>query len=304
VPSPAEPAAAPLLASQDSPGHPLAHRLQYWRDRLARERRLRTEARGGDPPEPRHRAIITIVHNEAVLFPIWLRYYTQFFDPGDIYVLDNGTTDGSTSRDGFVRIPVERRHVDHRWMLRTIRELQHELIDRYGLILVADVDEIVAPVPETGTLGEYLDRFDDEYVNCLGYEVLHMRDREPPLDLDRPILGQRRWWFSNDAYDKPAVATVAMEWTPGLHHRTNLETRMDPDLRLIHLHRMDYDLCLARHRTRRRKEWAAEDEEHSWAAHNRIVDPAQFEKWFYTQNVFEGYPPRPEEIPRSWWGVV
>lgn len=293
-----------MLQPQDSPGHPLAHRFDYWRERLSRERRVRAEGRRGEPPKQRGRAIITIVHNEALLFPIWLRYYTQFFDPADIYVLDNETSDGSTRRDGFVRIPVEQKRVDHAWMLRTIQDLQHELVGRYGLVMVTDVDEIVAPVPQIGTLDQYLDRFDDEYVNCLGYEVLHMRDREAPLDLDRPILGQRRWWFAGDAYDKPAVATVPMEWTPGLHHRKDLETRIDPDLRLIHLHRMDYDICLARHRVRRRKEWAAEDMEHSWAAHNRIVDPAEFEEWFYTQNVFEGCPPRPEAIPPDWWGVV
>jgi Glycosyl transferase family 2 len=245
-----------------------------------------------------------MVHNEAVFLPIWLRYYSQFFRRDDIYVLDNETSDGSTGGGGFVRIPVERDEVDHLWMQRTIQRLQHELIGRSGLVLVTDVDEIVSPVPEVGTLGEYLDRFDDEYVNCLGYEVLHMRDREGPLDLDRPILGQRRCWFANDAYDKPALATVPMEWTLGLHDRTDLETRIDPDLRLIHLHRMDYEICLERHRIRRRKEWATADEEHSWAVHNRIVDPAEFENWFYEQNVFEGYRPKPEGIPPNWWGLV
>jgi hypothetical protein len=293
-----------VLAPQDSPGHPLAHRLQDWRERLAWERQVRAQTRGGKPPAPRDRAIITIVHNEAVLFPIWLRYYSQFFDPDDIYVLDNETSDGSTSGGGFVCIPVQQKQVDHLWMLRKIQDLQHELIERYGVVLVTDVDEIVSPVPEVGTLGEFLERFDDEYVNCLGYEVLHMRDREPPLDIERPILGQRRCWFANDAYDKPALATVPMEWTPGLHSRADLETRIDPDLRLIHLHRMDYDICLERHRIRRRKEWAGEDRKQAWAVHNRIVDPAQFETWFYGQNVFEGYPPKPEEIPPGWWGVV
>jgi Glycosyltransferase family 92 len=295
---------APALAPQDSPGHPLAHRLQYWRERLAQERRDRRQAREGAPSARSRRAILTIVHNEAVFFPIWLRYYSRFFDPDDIYVLDNETTDGSTGRAGFVRVPVEHDTVDHVWMLSTIQELQHELMERYDVVMVTDVDEIVSPVPELGTLAEYLDHFNDEYVNCLGYEVLHMRHREPALDLDRPILGQRRFWFANDAYDKPAVASVPMEWIPGLHDRTDLQTRMDPDLRLIHLHRMDYDICLERHRVRRRKAWADEDEERAWAVHNRIVDPAEFEDWFYRQNVFKGFPPKPEDIRPNWWGVV
>jgi len=244
-----------------------------------------------------------MVHNEEVFFPLWLRYYSRFFAPGDIYVFDNGTTDGSTDRDGFVRIPVDHDTVDHVWMQSTIQALQHELIGRYDVVVVTDVDEIVSPVPELGPLDAYLNHFDDDFVNCLGYELLHMKDREPPLDLKKPILGQRRVWFSNEAYSKPAVATVPMEWRPGFHGRADFQTKIDPDLRLIHLHRMDYDICLERHRIRRRKEWAPEDEELSWAVHNQIVDPAEFEDWFYNDSGFEGFPPKPEDIRSNWWGV-
>jgi hypothetical protein len=57
----------------------------------ARMRESAASARGG--------AIITIVHNEPVSFPIWLRYDSRFLCPYDIYVFDNGTTDGATDRD-------------------------------------------------------------------------------------------------------------------------------------------------------------------------------------------------------------
>jgi hypothetical protein len=176
----------PILEPQDSPGHPLAP----WFAELRRLRRERRAARPAPRVRPR-RAVITMVHDEPVFLPLWLRYYARWFAPEDIFVLDNETTDGSTDGPGFVRIPVVRDAVDHEWMVRTIQGLQHELLDRYDVVLVTDVDEIVAPVPECGTLGEYLDAFDEEWVNCLGYEIIHMRDREPPLDLGRPILDQR-----------------------------------------------------------------------------------------------------------------
>ncbi|MDP9294702.1 MAG: glycosyltransferase family 2 protein, partial [Actinomycetota bacterium] len=139
-----------VLEPQDSPGHPLAP----WFAVVRRHRRERYAAR---PPRPRTRALITMVHNEPVFLPIWLGYYSRFFRPQDIYVLDNESTDGSTERDGFVRIPVEHDTVDHVWMARTIEEHQHELVDRYDAVLVADVDEIVSPVPEWGTLADYID---------------------------------------------------------------------------------------------------------------------------------------------------
>jgi Glycosyl transferase family 2 len=284
----------PVLAPQDSPGHPLAPWFADWRAERAARRRS-----SGPPPR---RAVVTIVHDEPVFLPLWLAYYSRWFAPEDIYVLDNDTTDGSTHRGGFVRIPVSHDAVDHTWMLRTVQDLQHELLAAgYGVVLVCDVDEIIAPVPEWGTLGDYLDVFGDDWVNCLGYEILHMPS-EPGIDLGRPVLDQRRHWFPNDAYDKAAIASVPMTWRTGFHGRADFHFNGDPDLRLVHLHRMDHDLCLQRHETRRRRAWAEEDTAKGWARHNRIVDPAEFDRWFYEDSSLELVPIRLEEIQPSWRG--
>ncbi len=257
------------------------------------------------PRVPPRRAVITIVHDEPVFLPIWLGYYGRFFDPRDIYVLDNETTDGSTERDGFVRIPVTRAEVDHTWMVRTVEALQHDLLDRgYDVVVVTDVDEIIAPVPELGDLGGYLDGFGAEWVNCLGYEVLHQPAAEPPLELSRPVLTQRGHWFPNGAYDKAAVASAPMTWRPGFHGREDFRYDLDPDLRLIHLHRMDFDLCLQRHRTRARRRWAAADADRRWAVHNQITEDEAFARWFFTDSSIEGFPIRLEPIRSNWREVV
>lgn len=287
-----------VLEPDDTP----AHLMAPWFEKARRERRQHYASRPPLRATPR-RAIITMVHNENVFLPIWLSYYSRFFAPGDIYVLDNESTDGSTSRPGFVRIPVARGRVDHTWMVRTVEDLQHDLLGRYDLVVVTDVDEIIAPAPRIGTLGGYLDRFDEEWVNCLGYELLHLRDREPALALDRPVLDQRHCWFFNGAYDKAAVATVPMRWRPGFHGREDFHYRPDPDLRLIHLHRMDYGICLERHRTRGRRPWAARDAREGWATHNQIIDEAEFERWFYEDSCFEGFEMQREEIQAPWRGL-
>jgi hypothetical protein len=283
------------LEPQDSPGHPVAP----WFGKARRERREHYAGRPA-PQAPRKRAVITMVHNEPVFLPLWLGYYSRWFAPEDIYVLDNDTTDGSTTRDGFVRIPVAHDRVDEEWRVKTVERLQHELIDRYEIVVVTDVDEIIAPLPRHGSLGDYLDRFDEEWVNCLGYELLHCKDREPRLDPSRPILSQRHHWFPNGGYDKAAVTMAAVEWRTGFHVRADFQYRPDPDLRLIHLHRMDYEICLARHQLRSLRAYSQRDRDEQRSLHNLITEPEAFERWFYEDSCFDGVEIKLEEIAPAW----
>src|SRR3954468_516687 len=98
------------------------------------------------------RAVFTMVYNESVFLPIWLKYYSQFFAPEDIYVLDHGSTDESTNGKGFNRIMVPNPIVDCAAQLQTVQGMQHELSGRYETVLYSDSDEIVAPHPSSGNL--------------------------------------------------------------------------------------------------------------------------------------------------------
>jgi|SRR6516225_2973468 len=251
----------------------------------------------------RGRAIITMVQNESVFLPIWLRYYSRFFEPGDIYVLDHESTDGSTSHSGFFRIPVSHPAVDWGWHRDTLQQHQHLLSERYDVVLCTDVDEIVAPDPRTGHLGDYIGRFRADFVNCRGYEILHLRELEKPLDVARPVLEQRSHWFFNPAYSKPLLARVPMSWHGGIHTRVDGATNDDPSLYLIHLHRVDYEVCLARHHQRISRPWNRRDWDEDWAYQNRITDPEAFDRWFYEDSC-SGTPIRIERIPDFWRDLI
>jgi hypothetical protein len=180
-----------------------------------------------------------------------------------------------------------------------VQAQQHLLLERYDAVLCVDVDEIVAPDPRWGTLGDYLDGFSGEIARCRGYEIIHIRDAEPPLDLGRPVMQQRFHWFPNAMYSKPALARVPLQWSPGFHECRGLKQEPDPRLYLIHLHRMDYELCRSRHRARAAAVWNDRALRQSWYYQMRIQDEPEFGRWFYNDTVSGGTVPlHIEPIPR------
>jgi hypothetical protein len=48
----------------------------------------------------------------------------------------------------------------------------------------------------------------------------------------------------------------------------------------VHLHRVDYDACLSRHRAAAARDWNEVDVVRGAGAHNRIAEDAEFEAWF------------------------
>ncbi|MEV0675833.1 RICIN domain-containing protein [Actinosynnema sp. NPDC050436] len=249
------------------------------------------------------RAVLTLVRDEPDFFPRWLDYYSRFFAPEDIHVLHHQPPADARPDDRFVRTPIHHEVFSSDWHRDIVQHHQHDLIDRYDVVLSTDVDEIVAPDPRFCDLGGYLDRFDRDFVNCTGYEVLHLHDREPPLDPARGVLAQRSTWFANPLYSKPLLARVPMTWLGGFHERVDHATDQDPNLYLIHLHRMDYDTCLRRHRTRTTHQTAQDDIDNYRGYQNRIVEPEQFHHWFYNDRV-NGEPIHPEPVPEHWRTLV
>ncbi|KOX23947.1 hypothetical protein ADK67_19395 [Saccharothrix sp. NRRL B-16348] len=269
----------------------------YWHNPQQRWRLHTRVAPGGT------RAVMTIVYNENVLLPIWLRYYSRFFAPEDIYVLDHDSTDGSTDGPGFTRIPVHHDEYSGEWQRDVCQRLQHELIGRYDVVLQTDVDEIVAPDPRSGDLGEYIDRFDDDFVTCTGYEILHMKDTEPPYDPTRPVLDQRGTWFPNHKYSKPLLARVPMHWVSGCHHREDRLVHRDPALYLLHLHRLDFDYGLIRNRVRNQRKQRQVDVEQHWGYQNHITAEGFYARWFYNKSARQK-PISLEPVPAWWRGVI
>src|SRR6516164_10454982 len=98
----------------------------------------------------RHAAVFTIVQNEPIFLPLWLRYYREHFHMDDIFVLDHDCTCQTTiyPAQNVNRVPVHNgASFDHSWLLATVTAFQKFLFQSYEQVLFAEVDEIVLADP-------------------------------------------------------------------------------------------------------------------------------------------------------------
>jgi hypothetical protein len=236
----------------------------------------------------KRKAVFTIVKNEAVMLPLWLSYYSKHFDGEDIYILDHQTTDGSTDQ-----LPCNKRIIrsdsafDHPWLNRVVRNYQIELLTKYRQVLFVEADEMIY---HPAGLGRYIDSFEGASVKCNGFELQHVPDSEPQIDLTSPILLQRSHWWHNPEYCKTLIASHPINWGLGFHNAEN-PGPFNKDLYLIHLHRFDYGLAYQKNEQRSRMKWSKDDMAKGRGFQNRILGE-QFNKWFsnYQGNVLVSIP--------------
>lgn len=240
----------------------------------------------------RSRAAFTIAQNEPRFLPLWLRHYGRHFDPADIYVLDHDSSDGSTEGlEGVCNVvPVHREEsFDHMWLRGAVEDFQSFLLRSYETVLFAEVDELVVADPRRyRDLGHYMDELESSAACCSGYNVVHYPE-EAPLRFEEPILAQRRYWHPSPNYSKRLVARIPLSWNAGFHKEFNAPDALpDPDLYLIHLHRADYEYCLARHRAAASRKWPEGDLQWNLGWHQRVVEDGEFREWFFNGADLEG----------------
>lgn len=212
-------------------------------------------------------AIFTIVHNEKIMLPIWLRYYMRHAHAEDIWILDHNTIDGSTSGDNIPQgVNYKRIHGDAAWMPHHFLNRQVEMHQQrlfragYKCVLFAESDEMIIANPElfSGGLKQYLAAFlaDDarKFSRVVGYEIAHLSEgdgAEPVIDWSKSILSQRNFALRMVHFDKPLLSKVPLRFVPGHHHAKshyskNFDIPFDNNLILVHLHYVDKDYCSVR----------------------------------------------------------
>ena len=243
--------------------------------------------------QKRDRCVFTIMNNEYEFFPIWLNYYSKYFEPQDIYVLDHNS-DGEffeqvqqLSREGKFNLQRIYNYAlfDHEWMLMTVTAYQHFLINSYKSVLFIEIDEIVATQPNSKyeNIGHYMDEFNKSGLKAVradGFNVVSDPDRDKAIDPNIPILQQRARYKWDLSYCKPYIASIPLDYAGGFHSTFSeqkatgelfgiKEYLIDKDLVAFHLHYIDINWTHQKNHRRSQDKWSTHDWQNSLGYQNK-----------------------------------
>jgi len=146
--------------------------------------------------------LLTMQYEEDFLLPIFLRHYSKYFSPQNIFVIDHGS-DRNLIPPGFNRIFIPRdRPFSEEARLLLVRNVTQGLLNYYDFGVYADCDELIA-----------LDQFDaavlqtQPEIYVAGFDVFQ---REGPEA--KKLLG-----FLSPVECKPLIFSRTPLWSLGFH---------------------------------------------------------------------------------------
>ncbi len=233
-------------------------------------------------------AIFVMVQNEKVFLPIWLKYYSKYFDGDDIFVFDHRSTDDSIEES---QKTFKFRHLrlgypfsfDHQWFQYVEENTYVKLLESYEYVLFTDVDEIImADSNKYSGLDDYINKQKADRVRCLGYDLINVKDKEADFDSNETVLSQRKYWYRTKLYDKTLLSKIPLKLTIGNHTLSGFrQPKQDKDLLLIHLHKLDFDMCWNKNVEKAKLKWNDVDLDTERGWQNRITEMEDFKEYFY-----------------------
>jgi hypothetical protein len=186
-------------------------------------------------------AALTMVHEEEVYFRLWLRHYGAMLGRENLYVITHGGESAITKMaKGCRLVYLPRDVVDGNFdasRFEVLNAYANFLLTQYDGLIAGDVDELVFVDP---ALGVSLVDFAEQHraaapaLRAFGFNVFE-RSGEPPLDLNQPILSQRRHVRCEQDYCKPLVVYSRPQWSVG-YHAVRGQPYLPTGLYLAHLH--------------------------------------------------------------------
>lgn len=217
-------------------------------------------------------ACVTMVYNEVDFLPLWIAYYSKALGIDNLYVIDDGSDDGSTSLSGVNVIRIPKVPFNDERRARFAGEFHRSLLNYYDSVIFVDADEFLVPDPDKySSLLDYCGSFGGAAATAVGLNVYQVIDEERPIDFSRPIFEQRRHARFISSMCKTAISREAIKWGAGFHS-SSPKPAIDDGLYLMHLKYVDMDRSLRRQRVTRELTWDEMALKKNYGGHQRQSD--------------------------------
>lgn len=183
-------------------------------------------------------AVLTMTRDEGDMLHRWVQHYGDAVGRDNLLVLDDNSSDGSTTGLGcpVVPLPVLRGPEYQRIRMGMINGFGNGLLACHDFVIFVDVDEFLIPDPAKFTgLREYLAaRGNRPVIAPVALNLVHHVGVEGDLVPDRPVLDQRSFAKFVPVMCKPSIKQVPARWMAATHgiHR---QFALDPELFMLHL---------------------------------------------------------------------
>jgi len=217
-------------------------------------------------------AVVTFTYNEAFNLPIWIKHYGANFGEEHLYIVDRGSDDDSLDTVGRANVvPVPRKKFDEFEKTEFISLFQNALLKFYDAVIITDADELLIADPDRyGSLAEYVERAEFEHINAIGLEPIHLIDAEMPIDVDKPILSQRRIARLQSPSCKKLLSKVPLKWLPGFHS-CDAPPVFDGHLFMIHTKVIDYAVSMRRQKINQDTDWSERSQQAVPQTHHKYT---------------------------------
>ncbi|MEB3352747.1 MAG: glycosyltransferase family 2 protein, partial [Cyanobacteriota bacterium] len=149
----------------DRPAQWLPFNEQYFIEPLRKIRDAESPATGTV-------AVFTMAYNEPRNLPLWIQYYGVQLGLENCWVLDHGSSDGSTDGLPCHRVRLPRDPMDSLRRAQRCSAFQHFLLRFYDTVIYVDSDEFLVPDPRHyASLSDWCAQRRNRNVRAFGFDV-------------------------------------------------------------------------------------------------------------------------------------